>query len=917
MGGRLCVGCLNLALATVALVLAIVAGSLLVIDAVPIPSWIVRQVEARVEQADVGLSFDWRSLSSTLRGDIVLEDLVVRDRRNGQVVLRCDKAIGKVGVFTRLLGGPLALHSLELENAVLFTPPETSPETGKALVQIIALRLHLSPHEITLERALGRIGDTRISVTGSLPADSDLAPEAKEPAARWRPAWIAASELLLEARRQLAAATDASLTATIARTAKGGIEVSAEAIAESFRTTGGLRAEGVYLHVPSVRLPQKVLPEPLTLRAARISEEPGKDGAGFTVHRLRAFFLKPSAGLAGWSLPGELHAFARVETGRFPEVHLFARTSLLPLPEVVQVSGRAQSAGLSLDWSGKVDRLEKSVDLSYALRGNPDRLLAHPELGAAVAKRITDFSDAFTLAGTAHWSAFTTFDHADFSVRARDFWTKETHYDEARARFQLTPQRLVADPIEVFDPGGQHAHGAYLHAFPSHRFRILGQGEILPRRIDSLLPSFYRELWERIDPGEHPAFGDVDVSGLWGEGSETTTFLRASGRNATYNDQPVDRFSLRLRQASGFVELMDLQAASPGGHRLEGSLAFLFPRNDSQPRRTLLKLDSHLPLPILAGVLGSEAEAVNQRLDLTAPPFVRLKGAIASFADEHTERDLRVEASARSPLTAYGVPFEWLETHARINDRGFVLSPLNFGLAGGQAKAEAEVAMPRDQDPAIHLRADLRGAEYTTAERLLGRLLADGRPPAEDAEAIDAVSPEERGDLDLSLHIRGVPGRWDLYHGQGRLEIHEAPLGRIELFGGLSRLFGSIGLNLATFHLEDLSSELLFTPGKIGFPDLEIRGPNLKIEGQGEVAVPSAALDFDAKVFFLDTEDPSLRSFFGALLRPIGHALEVSVTGVPEEPEWSFKRNPLNLLKPAEPPAPSTTTPAPEELEQP
>jgi len=76
-GGRLCIGCLNLALALIAMVLGVLVCCLTLFQSVPIPQFLVQQAEAKL--ANAGLTFEYSSLTASLSGEVILDNLRVRE----------------------------------------------------------------------------------------------------------------------------------------------------------------------------------------------------------------------------------------------------------------------------------------------------------------------------------------------------------------------------------------------------------------------------------------------------------------------------------------------------------------------------------------------------------------------------------------------------------------------------------------------------------------------------------------------------------------------------------------------------------------------------------------------------------------------------------------------------------------------
>ncbi len=907
---RLGIGCLNGGLLLLALFLAAVIGSLTLFQSLPVPEWIIREAESRL--AKTGVHIEYSSLSSSLRGEIVLENLRVREAHSGQVILRCRRAVAQFDVFGKVFfGDPLILESLQIEDAALFGPPEISPLIDRPIARIIALDIETRSQYLEVARLLGEVESARLSLQGSIPLNLILdRPDPVEAVERpWRIQWIELAKFLEDIRLLAVRAPGTSFDITLLpeSEAEEKLALSAQASAPRIELPGGLIAREVIFSLPRIDPGDRTV-RSATARIGSIERHPSTHEWEPVLRSIDLDLRGDLEEIAGWKLPDWAELHARGVFPRLPETSVTLGVSPASLTENPQGIVRAQMAGIHLQSSIKWDRSSENILLDYELTGSPDRLLAHPPLEAGLVAEILSFQQPARIAGSGRFRSLEDFS-ADFILQARQFRTVENHYDEVSGHIHLNPQRLVASPLEAYDDHGQWARGAFIQNLQNKRFRILARGAIFPRRLDSLLPPFYRDLWDDIDPGNHPSDGDVDVVGIWGEPGRVATWVTAWGENLGWRGQPVDTFFMRLWQATGFVELFDLQVDSEGGS-LTGSIGMVFPEDrETHPTRTHLHLDSHIALPRLAGAFGGEVETIPEFVQTDKPPSVRIDGTLQFFQGETIDRAITVMAESEGPVTAFGLPLDWLKTTAHANMDSLTLAPLHFGIATGSGSAEVQVQEFADQRRIIDLSGSITNAEYTTLHHQFRQLFSD-----EDIEnPWESLAASRRGKLDLSLKSRGELGRWDSFSGDGTVSLTRAPLGQIDLFGGLSRLFSTIGLGFTSFRIEDFHSDLVLTPGSIGFPNLEVRGPSLKIESQGLVAIPSTQLNFDAKLFFLDAENPSIRSLFGMILRPFGHVLEVSVSGNISDPVWAFRHNPLNLMRqtPESPPTTSFTPPAP------
>ena len=125
------------------------------------------------------------------------------------------------------------------------------------------------------------------------------------------------------------------------------------------------------------------------------------------------------------------------------------------------------------------------------------------------------------------------------------------------------------------------------------------------------------------------------------------------------------------------------------------------------------------------------------------------------------------------------------------------------------------------------------------------------------------------------------------------IHITRAELGRIRLLGLLSRLLDLTPLRFTSLQLNELKSSFELQGETIHFPDMRLSGANVRMEARGDYFLEDRALDFRVKLFPLrDSPLPLVSTVIGRILEPLGHILEVSLTGTLEEPLWRLPIDP-------------------------
>jgi hypothetical protein len=917
-GARACHSLVNTLLAGLALLGAAIIASIHLIGTVPLPGLIVDLLER--EFAREGLVVDWEGAWFDLTGRILVEGLACHEAASGHPILRAEAVQLDLDLSGILLGSLLSIEQLQLRDAALYLPPELAIDAGAAAsLHLDEFRARLRGGVVHLGKVLLRTGEITLETEGPVPLSLAAEP-AGDVSARAVDQWRSLGRRLgpvlapLQALPPLDGRLQFRLDAGESWLASARLRLDALELA-------GARVREVLVEVPEVSLAGRALDLPMTFSAGAVvlPGDPSTALENVTGWIRGAPLLHP----AGWRVPGQLTLYGRLSHPGLPPVAASARLALAALPDHLEGTLRLVPPGGRLDLATSLATATRAGTLTFTWQGDPDPLLGAPRLaGLGLAEEVR-FSAHTTLGARIRWDAGGAAPRGTFHLVAFGSGVREADFDEARATGWFDPHRLQVGPIEAFDPGGQWARGHYLQSFETSDFRIVAEGNILPRRLDSLLPSFYRELWEDIDPGPWPTRADVDVLSRWGAPDTTTARVHARGRDLAYNGVPVDTLELHLWQATGFVDLLRLRTRSPQGW-LEGSVGLTFaPAAQPEiPRLRLLDLEAELALEALAVVFGEEVAEVAEWVGFTRPPRLRIEGLVSLEAEGRSHKDLRIQVDTSEPWRLLEVPFDRLSAVLTLNGPNVRFDPLVAGVGEGRWSLMGDLVRPPatepgEAGPSFALETSLEGFPFDTLWQL-------GQQFGEEAEGGRPASPGDaprRGRVDLTLAAQAEAKFWETLEAEGAFTIADAPLGRIHLLGGLSRVLSSAGLNLATLQLDRAQSTLRFSNQRLELPDLEVRSPTVRIELPGTIRFPGQELDFAAKVFFLDTEAITPLDLLATVLRPLGYALELEVSGVLGEPQWRFVHNPLNLLRPrpreSESEAAPRPPPAPEPGEPP
>lgn len=887
-GGRFCIHLLDTLLILLACGLTLIIAFLHLAGTVPLPPGLADVLRERFENE--GIHVEWDQARIDPWGRLLMDGLRVKEAREQLRVFSATHAWLDLDLFPHLLLGDVELERLSLTGASLFMPPEFdggSPE-DPATLSIHHATLSFLRGGIQLDGVHLAAGKVQVFLEGLAPAPGeDPSADRLSLAEAWR---NSAEDLasLLEQLHSLPA-TVVDLHSAITEEERWTLDAN---VSMPTLRQGDIELRELLIQLRELDLSGRAIHRPVNahvreLTLQRAESEPWK------LHNLRLFARgAPTEGLFRWRMPEALWSYGEAELDGLRIPSLSSQLELRPLPSSLSGSARASSPDFSLRVAGTQGIETAATDLQFSFIGDPETILGASLLLDGQIGRETNFSPLTRLEAQLTRSAEDAPFSAAFEAQLFGLRVREARFDEVRLTAEADPDFLRVGPIRVHDPGGEWADGFYIHRFSDHSYRIAAEGAVAARRLDSLLPSFYRRLWDLIDPGIHPVAADVDVRARWGDTDAANAWVSVDGRELAYSGVPVDHAHVRLRQAAGFVELLRLEAISPEGSAM-GSVALTFPPEalPEIPPLRRIQLTTELPLHALSQAFGEAFSALDRELDFTEPPRITIDGDILAFRDRPAERQLAVSVLTRQPFSLRGANFDELEAQLHFSGDEIRVDPIHATAGSGSWRASVHLQETAAAETAVGIVASGRNLPYghflevlnAASNREQSGFLAEGPPPS------------GRVDMEVQLGYTGDP--LSTLSGQGHFSVLDAQLGRLYLLGGLSRSLSSIGINLAAFKLDKVESHAEFSPGRLSLPDLAISGPSIRIEMPGSIAMPSTELDLSAKVFFLETEEATLRSLLSPILHPLGHVFELAVTGPLEDPSWSMVNNPFNFFR--------------------
>lgn len=460
---------------------------------------------------------------------------------------------------------------------------------------------------------------------------------------------------------------------------------------------------------------------------------------------------------------------------------------------------------------------------------------------------------------------------------------RETRFPFVRAEGFSDRSVTEVERADVWISDAEQVQLRYRQHYPEPQFLLTAIGNSRQPLLNPILNfDWWWNIWEFVTPGEQPVFADVRVEGIWGIANQVVSWVGIAADEGAFRDLSLERLDLSIAQKPGQVDLYRLDGQTAEG-QFSGSLHWIQAElGRGNPTDQFFRVQGAMPIQELRQLAGDGFDWM-ERIQSDTPPTIDfyLKRLRASVGEEHHEAVVQVHHP--EPVEVFGLPFSRLKTLARQSPGKLELEPAHFQFMDGSVWMHLDLADLGSEFPSFSTRIQARGVEHET---MLNRFRSEFLEW--DESELIAVD-DKPGKHDADLHLNGRFGDIDSYLGRGRNRIYEAELGKVRLFGELSRALESVGLPFTSLQLETAEAQWTLADGKLKLPTVRIDGPSIRLNAHGEVGLPETDLDFVVQAFVI-------RGLFGLVLRPMNLVLEFRLGGQLDEPSWGLRINPFRWL---------------------
>lgn len=570
--------------------------------------------------------------------------------------------------------------------------------------------------------------------------------------------------------------------------------------------------------------------------------------------------------------------------------------------------------------------------LAVSLKANYQTIFAAAEQPIPPGLNSLKLDQAPRVDGVVEFSPDQKFKNFDFVVK-----TEGAHFDlfdlttlSAHGQFSRTDNGDIIDIQKaILTNKSWQAEGTYWENLRSHDFKLHARGNIEPRVLDPYLgqlPWWY-PLWQTVVPGGHWPRGDVEYSSNWDrQTSADPLLIYAAIAGAKVRGVSIDELSLRVALHREFVTVYDLAAHATGGGQLTGTMFWLMlPPYDRTFEQHYI-FDGVMPLAALASLGGSDVADILRPLESAIAPVVHVDQRIR-LADDDKPDIVATKVHAELPgyFHAYAVPLDTAKVDAAVYDdytatpRFFTdVSHLDFRIAGGAVNAAAQVTSTTASDGELKFAATLQNAQRGDFFDVINQFGANKSPvpvtsttspqvpvPPSQPSSVSTskatgsllANGSQKGLLDLVLSGRLLLNQPDSFVAAGHARIHNAELGQLQLFGRLSRMFADTSVPLGDFDINAAESDLQIAHGYLRLPNLLITGPSARITSAGTYHFDDDTLNFDTLIFPIGQWQKFGLKEISTILNPFNNTITLKLNGKIDKPEWKLSMNPLRLFE--------------------
>lgn len=863
---------------------------------VPIPDFVLRRIERRLEQAQVRVEFGRSAFDP---GGVLLLEHVKFFAAGIPDAMAEARAIRVRFNPWLLAAGYFELHDLVLEDGRIVCPAQLSPTgTGRPLVDRLRFEAVRQDAGWKFSGVDGLLGGVRVHAAVEV-ADVGGAAAAPIDSGRWLAEVLQGERLAARWLGELDRCEQPRLELTLRVPSRDRLAATLAATAARVELPGGIEVLDVGVQTSAAGefvAGELALPLEIRLREAKCPQGWGaRDVLLTTELRLRSSAVPelPAAAVltaTDVQAPEDVLGYARLAVhregahrGRF------------------RLDGLHEAGAVRLTGSGDVSAGAGTLRLEARLSPEPLN-----EIVARVATwRKSQFLEKLTfespaaVAATAQLSAGWKLARADAAVQVGAAVASGVPLRSARAEVAFADGQLDVQRI-VLQQGESEVRGSYTMDVATRDYRFLLGGHVFPEGISPWFHEWWPRLWRDFEFRGPPPLADVDVRGRWFSPDLSVVAGRMIAAPLILRGVPLERADVFYFIRPEHYDIVRFDARR-GAQRAAGTFTRRDDPETHQPQRIDFDFASNLPLAEGAVFFGPEGRETVEPYVFAQAPEVEARGRI-DWRDGHPSEAISARVRSTGEFRFNGFPVENARFAFTLRDNDIDLPELTADLAGGKLQGKAGVTGPA-QARRLSFTGSLLGADLTRTVNTWNAFRASTGDAAATAHSASVASNlGTRGRLDLELAAAGPLENLMGLRGTGRAHIVGAELGQVQMLGFLSRLLQGSLFGFTSLRFTNAEAAFAVEETELNFSKLTFTGPSSRLEGKGRYRMPDEKLDFHVSLRPFRESDFALANLIGIVLEPIARVLEVKLTGTLAHPDWAFAAGPSNFFRNTEKP---------------
>ncbi len=441
-------------------------------------------------------------------------------------------------------------------------------------------------------------------------------------------------------------------------------------------------------------------------------------------------------------------------------------------------------------------------------------------------------------------------------------------------------------------------HGEVFQNFKTLDYKFLLHGNFHPPIINNWMLPWWKDLWDKFTFDSIMPYSDIEVSGKWKDRSGLLVFGKTNVKKTTYQDFYIPDGSVFVWVIPNYLELYNL-TIHDAGKTAKGDLAWVFsPYKLETLTSSRFKIKSNIKPDNIASVVNPDiANAINA-FTYTEAPHLFIDATI--FNDKAPipngiipKNKLNIIADFNAPMSYYNTPFGSLKFNTTLENNHILnIDDLQFDYAFG--KGSGAVKYDFESQTPLSFQFKVLNAKK---KEFISNLPFAANITGDEASHQANDLPEDNAYLDIALNGTGSMNNILSYKGEGTAVLNDPQLGKIHIFGLLSRMLNILPFSIGSIEFKKANTAFKFENGIVNFHKFLLTSKTAKLEAVGTYNLENKKLDFMAKMFLLGgIKIPVLKKIFSEI-NPLAHVLEFELKGNLKDPKWRFPLDPRNLFK--------------------